>query len=51
MEVVRAYVDKYPRSGETGNWFITEDINIQYYKPGAATERGTQSEPATGFLS
>ena len=35
MEVARAYVDKYPRSGETGNWFVTEDINIQYYKPGS----------------
>src|SRR5215813_1484069 len=35
MEVVRAYVDKYPRSGETGNWFITEAINIQYYRPGS----------------
>ena len=35
MEVVRAYVDKYPRSAETVNWFITEDINLQYYKPGS----------------
>ena len=35
MEVVLDYMDKYPRSGETGNWFITEDINIQYYKPGS----------------
>jgi len=50
MEVVRAYVDKYPRSAETVNWFITEDINLQYYKPGGGykqwhTERTSNQAP------
>src|SRR5882724_5497806 len=35
MAVVRAYVDNYSRAGETGNWYITEAINIQYYQPGS----------------
>ena len=50
MEVVQAYLDKYPASRETGSWAITEDINLQYYKPGAGykqwhTERTTNQAP------
>ena len=50
MTVVRAYVNKYERAGETGNWFITEAINIQYYKPGGGypawhTERASNRTP------
>ena len=35
MQVVQAYVDKYPTNLEVASWAITEDINIQYYRPGA----------------
>jgi len=50
MVVVRAYVNKYERAGETGNWFITEAINIQYYQPGSGytawhTERTSNRIP------
>jgi len=51
MAVVRAYVNKYSRAGETGNWFITEAINIQYYQPGRGytawhTERTSSRFPS-----
>ena len=51
MAVVRAYVNKYSRAGETGNWFITEAINIQYYQPGGGytawhTERTSNRVPS-----
>jgi hypothetical protein len=50
MEVVQAYVDKYPASRETDSWAITEDINIQYYQPGTGykawhTERTCKRTP------
>jgi hypothetical protein len=50
MVVVRAYVNKYERAGETGNWYITEAINIQYYQPGGGypawhTERTSNRIP------
>jgi hypothetical protein len=50
MAVVRAYVNKYERAGETGNWYITEAINIQYYQPGSGytawhTERASNRLP------
>ena len=35
MDVVQAYVDRYPTNREIASWAITEDINIQYYRPGA----------------
>jgi len=39
MHVVQAYVDKYPTNLETASWAITEDINIQYYRPGAGYKK------------
>ena len=50
MQVVQAYVDKYPVTLETDSWAITEDINIQYYRPGAGykqwhTERNSKKTP------
>jgi len=50
MQVVQAYVDKYPTNREVASWAITEDINIQYYPPGAGykkwhTERASKMAP------
>ena len=39
MQVVQAYVDKYPTNLEVASWAITEDINIQYYRPGAGYKK------------
>ena len=50
MQVVQAYVDQYPANLDVASWAITEDINIQYYRPGAGyknwhTERGSKMVP------
>ena len=50
MAVMRSYVHKYERAGETGNWYITEAINIQHYRPGGGypawhTERTSNRFP------
>ena len=39
MQVVHAYVDKYPTNLETASWAITEPVNIQYYQPGAGYKK------------
>jgi len=50
MQVVQDYVDKYPANLDVASWAITEDINIQYYPPGAGykkwhTERMSKIAP------
>jgi len=51
MEVVRAYTDKYPTNKLVNPWGIVENINMQYYEPGAGykqwhTERIGKMEPS-----
>lgn len=51
LAVARSYMDKYPAARDVGPWGVTENINIQHYRPGAGykqwhCERFGTSPPA-----
>lgn len=51
MEVAKAYTDKYHVARLVNQWGLTENINLQYYKPGAGykqwhTERIGKMQPS-----